>query len=347
MVTIRTADWWIAGRRLTVAAGSVVGNRYRDNFDVLHLGKESPLAVVADGMGDSAGSTAAGRTAVEVFVREAVPGSGTTALRKAVAEVQWAVHQAGIALSGLTGCTLTAFIADTNPAGAAGRAGNVRQTPDTGGTAGSSPVSSNGGPSGDSGDGGARRGDGASGDNGASEDGEASGDSGARGDGGARGDSGGDREDQIGGEKQGGGSEGDPGGGEAGAWIVQLGDSRVYRVRDGCLELLTADHTEAWLGILHGWYAPGSREAYFARHRLTRYAGHPAMPEPDLLNVSLRAGDLLLLCTDGVSDQIDDRVLGQLLAGTATPAVKTERLLARTLDNGGDDNATAVIIEVS
>ncbi|KHD76954.1 protein phosphatase [Actinoplanes utahensis] len=238
---IRTARWEIGGRRLTVTAGSVVGNRYPDNFDVLHLDEVRPLAVVADGMGDGPGSTAAGRTTVAVFIREAA--TGPAALRAAVAAVQVAVRDAGRAQPGLTGCTLTAFL---------------------------------------------------------------------------------------------GGDDGD-------AWIVQLGDSRAYRLRDGCLELLTSDHTAAWLGILNGWYAADSREAYYDRHRLTRYAGHPGMPEPDLLNVALRPGDRFLLCTDGVSDQIDDRALARLLAD-GTPV---ETVLDQTLRTGGDDNATAVLIHVS
>ncbi|MFC4071645.1 PP2C family protein-serine/threonine phosphatase [Actinoplanes subglobosus] len=238
-----TAVEWVLGQRLlTATAGSVVGNRYPANFDVLHLDGARPLAVVADGMGDGPGSTAAGRTSVDVFVRETanVTAAG---LRSAVAEVQRAVRDAGRGIADLTGCTLTAFA---------------------------------GGPDGS-------------------------------------------------------------------AWLVQLGDSRAYRLRDGVFELLTSDHTAAWLGILNGWYAADSREAFRDRHRLTRYAGHPDMPEPDLLNVSLRPGDRFLLCTDGVSDQIHDRRLAAAVADRTTVA----ELLAETLDNGGDDNATAVIIQVA
>jgi serine/threonine protein phosphatase PrpC len=240
---LTTAEWPLAGRLVTATAGSVVGNRYRDNFDVLHLDTVRPLAVVADGMGDGPGSAAAGRTSVEVFVRETAAVSGPAALRAAVAGVQRAVRDAGRGIDGLTGCTLIAFVHDDA-----------------------------------------------------------------------------DR-----------------------AWIVQLGDSRAYRVRDGILELLTSDHTAAWLGVLNGWYAPNSREAWIDRHRLTRYAGHPGLPEPDLLNVSLRPGDRFLLCTDGVSDQLDDRFLATALTGRAT----VPDLLEATLTAGGDDNATVVLIDVS
>ncbi|MEV4350335.1 protein phosphatase 2C domain-containing protein [Actinoplanes sp. NPDC049596] len=247
---ITKVAWTVTGRRLTAAAGSVVGNRYADNYDVLHLDPGDPLAVVADGMGDGPGSTVAGSTAVEVFLRslhEASFSPEPAALRTAVAEAQEAVRRAGSNLPQLTGSTLTAFAA----AGSA----------------------------------------------------------------------------------------------DADAWLVQLGDSRAYRLRDGLLELLTTDHTIAWVGVLHGWFAADSEEAAAARYRLTRYAGHPDAPEPDLLNVSLRPGDVYLLCTDGVSDQLTYEHLTRVLSAD-DPAAAAATLLDDTLTAGGADNATAVVIRV-
>jgi serine/threonine protein phosphatase PrpC len=137
-----------------------------------------------------------------------------------------------------------------------------------------------------------------------------------------------------------------PGEPEAAAWIVQLGDSRAYRLRDGLLDLLTVDHTVAWLGLLHGWFTADSPEAHTARYRLTRYAGHPEEPEPDVLNVALHPGDVLLLCTDGVADQLTYERLTQILAAAPDPAEAVALLLGGTLSAGGADNATAVVIRV-
>jgi serine/threonine protein phosphatase PrpC len=130
----------------------------------------------------------------------------------------------------------------------------------------------------------------------------------------------------------------------ASAAIVQLGDSRAYRLRNGLLELLTVDHTVAWLGLLHGWFAHDSREARAARYRLTRYAGHPDEPEPDVLDVSLRAGDVFLLCTDGIADQVSYERITQLLGTTPDPAAAVQSLLEDSLAAGGTDNATAVVV---
>lgn len=241
--------WTVAGRRVTAAAGSVVGNRYRENYDVVHLDAARPVAVVADGMGDGPGSAAAGRTAVDVFLRELPAEISAAALRAAVGKIQAEVRAKAHTLRQLTGCTLTAFTAD--------------------------PTSS-----------------------------------------------------------------------PAAVWIVQLGDSRAYRLRDGLLELLTIDHTVAWLGVTHGWFAADSPEAHAARYRLTRYAGHPDAPEPDLLNATLRPADVYLLCTDGIADQLTYERLNQTLSATPDPAAAAHALLEATLEAGGSDNATVVVIRV-
>ncbi|GAB3155623.1 protein phosphatase 2C domain-containing protein [Micromonospora sonneratiae] len=127
-------------------------------------------------------------------------------------------------------------------------------------------------------------------------------------------------------------------------WITQIGDSRAYRLRGGLLELLTVDHTAAWLGAVYNWYPADSPTAAAARYQLTRYMGHPDLPEPDLLNVSLRPGDVYCLCTDGVSEPISYDRLRQLLDGDPADAVRIA--LADTLAAGGRDNATMTVVRV-
>ncbi|MFI6128433.1 PP2C family protein-serine/threonine phosphatase [Micromonospora sp. NPDC051141] len=129
-------------------------------------------------------------------------------------------------------------------------------------------------------------------------------------------------------------------------WLVHLGDSRAYRLRDGLLELVTVDHTMAWLGLLHGWWPADSPEAARARYQLLRYVGHPDQPEPDLLAARLRRGDTWLLCTDGVSDQLGYHRLRDLLAARQEPARTVRALLDASLAAGGADNATAVVVRV-
>jgi serine/threonine protein phosphatase PrpC len=130
-----------------------------------------------------------------------------------------------------------------------------------------------------------------------------------------------------------------------GLWIVQLGDSRVYRLRGTLLELLTVDHTMAWLGAVHGWYPFDSPQANAARYHLTRYVGHPEHPAPDILNVVPRLGDVFLLCTDGLAEQVEYARMAEILA-TLAPERAVRELLDAADAAGGQDNATAVVVSV-
>lgn len=131
------------------------------------------------------------------------------------------------------------------------------------------------------------------------------------------------------------GTDGGPG------WIVQLGDSRAYRLRDGLLELLTTDHNRAWLSAVHGGQ-PGEAP----RYQLTRFVGHPADPEPDLLSVSLRPGDVYCLCTDGVSEAVSHSRLARRLGSGLDPIKIVHDLLSDVLAAGGRDNATVTLLRV-
>lgn len=128
-----------------------------------------------------------------------------------------------------------------------------------------------------------------------------------------------------------------------GLWIVQLGDSRVYRQRGTLLELLTVDHTMAWLGAVHGWYPFDSPQANAARYQLTRYVGHPDRPAPDVLSVAPTTGDVYLLCTDGIAEQVEYSQITRILT-TRAPEAAVRELLAAADTAGGQDNATAVVI---
>jgi serine/threonine protein phosphatase PrpC len=131
------------------------------------------------------------------------------------------------------------------------------------------------------------------------------------------------------------------------AWIVHIGDSRAYRLREGLLEQLTVDHTMAWLGAVNGWYAFDSQQAARDRYHLTRYVGHPHEPEPDLLHVALRPGDVLLLCTDGIAEQVQYQRLARVLGGGGSAGDLVARVVADAAKAGGSDNATAVVLTVT
>lgn len=132
-----------------------------------------------------------------------------------------------------------------------------------------------------------------------------------------------------------------------GFWLAQLGDSRLYRLRSGLLELLTVDHTMAWLGAVHGWYPFDSPQAAAARYQLTRYVGHPGEPAPDLMTIEPLPGDVFLLCTDGVAEQVSYQRISDILGKQEGPQWMVRALLAAAAAAGGNDNATAIVVTVA
>ncbi|CAM4222713.1 serine/threonine-protein phosphatase [Kibdelosporangium persicum] len=132
-----------------------------------------------------------------------------------------------------------------------------------------------------------------------------------------------------------------------GFWLVQIGDSRLYRLRAGLLELLTVDHTMAWLGAVHGWFPFDSPQAASARYQLTRYVGHPGAPAPDVMHIEPLPGDVFLLCTDGVAEQVPYHRVLEVLGNGSGPEAMVRDLLARAEAAGGNDNASAIVVQVS
>jgi len=131
--------------------------------------------------------------------------------------------------------------------------------------------------------------------------------------------------------------------------IVHVGDSRAYRLstqRDGRLDVLTDDHNVRTELLAAGLDVGDYRAAGVALHGLTSFVGieHEVL-RVDTLAVPVRAGDRILLCTDGVHRQLDDdRLRHELRAPGARAAA--ERLVREADRLGGRDNATAVVIDV-
>ncbi|EWC63694.1 Protein serine/threonine phosphatase PrpC, regulation of stationary phase [Actinokineospora spheciospongiae] len=129
-----------------------------------------------------------------------------------------------------------------------------------------------------------------------------------------------------------------------GFWVVHLGGSRLYRLRRGLLELLTTDHTMAWLDTVHSPPPFGPPATNPTRRHLTRYVGHFDRPAPDLLRLDVAGGDVLLLCSDGVSGQVPHTRIAEVLGSPGAPEAMVATLLADAEAAGGEDNATAVVV---
>ncbi len=125
-------------------------------------------------------------------------------------------------------------------------------------------------------------------------------------------------------------------------WVANIGDSRAYLYRQGRIRQLTVDHTVAQ--ELAGQDGNGPPpEGDFLNHQLTRCIGFDEGHwEPDLFREELRAGDTLLLGSDGLSGPLSEEDLVEVLRIERSPSVGAHLLVERALQAGGRDNITAL-----
>lgn len=129
------------------------------------------------------------------------------------------------------------------------------------------------------------------------------------------------------------------------AAIANVGDSRAYAVTaDGKAVLVTVDHTWVNQQVLSGELT--EREARYSpfRNLLTRTLGNAPSVEADLFALQLAPGDALVLVSDGVTGYLDERDFSAILHEARTAQHAAERLVEESVQRGGADNATAVVV---
>lgn len=128
--------------------------------------------------------------------------------------------------------------------------------------------------------------------------------------------------------------------------IVSVGDSRMYRMRNGELEQLTRDDT--WLASVLGEEQAEEADPHHPlRHVLTSVVGTKDDVKPGAREEHLEAGDRFVLCTDGVHGRLDSASLATVLAGAATAVDGAANLVNEAITRGTTDNATALVINVN
>lgn len=130
-----------------------------------------------------------------------------------------------------------------------------------------------------------------------------------------------------------------------GAWISHVGDSRVYRIRDGQIEQLSFDHSLLWELARRQKVKPDKLQGV-PSNVIVRSMGPDNNVEPDIEGPHpLRAGDTFLLCSDGLSGLVTDHEIG-VVAGVLSPTEACEVLIDLANLRGGPDNITVVIARV-
>jgi protein phosphatase len=128
------------------------------------------------------------------------------------------------------------------------------------------------------------------------------------------------------------------------AFVGHVGDSRAYVYREGKLHRLTRDHTVAQRLVDAGVLAPESVAASSFRNMLTNCMGCAKEGvNVDVRPVKLENDDVLLLCSDGLTDMVDEDSIAETLGNHADPQDASQALVDQALDRGGKDNVTVVL----
>jgi protein phosphatase len=127
--------------------------------------------------------------------------------------------------------------------------------------------------------------------------------------------------------------------------LCHVGDSRAYQLRDGALRQLTDDHSVAEEWVRMGRLTPEEAAVHPRRHQLTRGVGVEETIAVDVMSLHAAAGDRILLCSDGLSNELDSDTLARLSSAPFSLEEGVVQLVEAAKEAGGRDNITAVLIE--
>ncbi len=131
-------------------------------------------------------------------------------------------------------------------------------------------------------------------------------------------------------------------------WLGHVGDSRIYILRDHALHQLSEDHSLVANFVRDGLLSPEQAKTSPERGVILRALGiHPDI-EPQVWSegMPLREGDIIMLCSDGLCDLVDDIAIGKILAD-ADPMLACEELVRAALAGGGHDNISVGVFHIS
>ncbi len=128
--------------------------------------------------------------------------------------------------------------------------------------------------------------------------------------------------------------------------VANVGDSRAYLFRDGDLTQLTRDHSLVEDLVQEGRLSPEEARTHPQRNILTRVLGNDSDVEPDVFRADPVRGDRYLLCSDGLSNEVDEERTAAVLRRLADPDDAARELVRLANENGGRDNITVVVVDV-
>jgi protein phosphatase len=127
--------------------------------------------------------------------------------------------------------------------------------------------------------------------------------------------------------------------------LVHVGDSRAYQLRDGALRQLSEDHSVAEEWVRMGRLTPEEAAVHPRRHQLTRGVGVEDTISIDVTSLNAVVGDRLLLCSDGLSNELDADTLARLASAPTGLELAVESLVSAAKVSGGRDNISVILLE--
>lgn len=129
--------------------------------------------------------------------------------------------------------------------------------------------------------------------------------------------------------------------------VAHIGDSRLYRLRDGVFEVITRDHSLLQEQIDSGMITPAQARHSLNRNLVTRALGVDKTVEAEIHEYPVLPGDLYLLCSDGLNDMVEDDEIGMTLEALgANLRLCASQLVQMANDNGGRDNVSVILVRV-
>ncbi len=127
--------------------------------------------------------------------------------------------------------------------------------------------------------------------------------------------------------------------------IAHVGDSRAYLLHNGALQQITRDHSVVADLVESGEISPEEARTHQWRSYITRALGLDPYMTADLYELSVGAGDRLMLCSDGLYSMVTDDVIGRILRDVADPQACADALVEAALAGGGADNVTVIVTD--
>ncbi|WP_036485587.1 Stp1/IreP family PP2C-type Ser/Thr phosphatase [Myxosarcina sp. GI1] len=128
------------------------------------------------------------------------------------------------------------------------------------------------------------------------------------------------------------------------AWCAHVGDSRLYRWRDSCIEQITEDHTWVGLALKAGEINKEQAKFHPWRHVLSQCLGRKDLHRIDIREIDLKSGDRLLICSDGLTEEVPDDKIESYLSQKISSEAAVKELIAAAKQAGGSDNITAILV---